>query len=131
MSKATQADLIELDGLSGDHQVTVYSSNTAPASMQRNEELVLIAAEANIGSDNGAAVDYINAVRQANGLAAYSGGMSDAELEDELLYQRRYSLFGEGHRWIDLRRYNRLDEIPLDRAGDTVHTQFPRPASEN
>jgi len=131
LSKATLAMLIELDGLSGDHQVTVYGSNTDPASIQRNEELILIMAETNIGSDNAAAVNAINVVRNAAGLSDYTGGMSDAELEDELLYQRRYSLFAEGHRWIDLRRYDRLDEIPLDRADDFVHVQFPRPASEN
>ena len=131
LSKATQATLIELDGLSGDHQVTVYSSNTDPASIQRNEELILIMAEARIGGNNAGAVEAINVVRKAAGLADYSGGMSDAELEDELLYQRRYSLFAEGHRWIDLRRYGRLSEIPTDRAGDVVHVQFPRPASEN
>jgi len=131
LSKATQATLIELDGLSGDHQVSLYSSNTDPAAIQRNEELILISAEANIGTDNAAAIAAINVVRGAAGIGDYSGGMSDQDLEDELLYQRRYSLFGEAHRWIDLRRYNRLDEIPLDRAGDKVHVQFPRPASEN
>ena len=64
LSKATLATLIELDGLSGDHQVTIYSSNTDAAAIQRNEELILIAAEANIGGDNAAAVTAINAVRK-------------------------------------------------------------------
>ena len=131
LSKVTETgETITLDGLSGSALVSIYSSNTAPASIIRNEELILIMAEANIGSDNAAAVNALNVIRVAAGLAPYSGGMDDATLTDELLKQRRYSLFGEGHRWIDLRRYNRLDEIPLDRAGDKVHTQFPRPASE-
>ncbi len=131
LGKATETGtLIELDGLSGSSQVTLYESNTSDASMIRNEELILIAAEANIGSNNGAAAAAINVVRAAAGLGAYAGGMDDASLTDELLNQRRYSLFGEGHRWIDLRRYNRLSEIPLDRSGDKVHIQFPRPASE-
>ena len=131
LSKVSETgETITLDGLSGSALVSIYASNSSPASMIRNEELILIAAEANIGSNNAAAVDAINAVRVAAGLAPYSGGMDDASLVDELLRQRRYSLFGEGHRWIDLRRYNRLDEIPLDRAGDKVHIEFPRPASE-
>jgi len=121
---------IILDGLGSQYQVALYGSNTDDASIIRNEELILIAAEANIGSDNTAAVNAINIIRSAAGLGDYSGGMDDASVTDELLKQRRYSLFGEGHRWIDLRRYNRLDQLPLDRAGDKVHVQFPRPASE-
>jgi len=121
---------IAIDGLSSPYLVTIYESNTAPVGMIRNEELILIYAEANIGSDNAAAVTAINVIRNAAGLGDYTGATDDAALLDEVLMQRRYSLFGEGHRWIDLRRYNRLDELPLDRAGDKVHIQFPRPASE-
>ncbi len=132
LSKATDlGTAVELDGLKGTHQVTLYASNTAPAIIIRNEELILIHAEANVGSNNNEAVNAINVVRNAAGIGDYTGGTDDASLMDEILYQRRYSLFGEGHRWIDLRRTNRLSEIPLDRAGDKVHTSFPRPASEN
>ena len=45
----------------------------------------------------------------------------------EVLNQRRYSLFGEGHRWIDLRRTGKFGEINVDRVGDVVHMEFPRP----
>lgn len=122
--------LIELDGLSGDHLVTLMPSNTSSFPMIRNEELILIYAEANVGTNNGEAESAINVIRNAAGIGDYSGGTDDASLINEILYQRRYSLFGEGHRWIDLRRYDRLSELPLDRAGDKVHVQFPRPASE-
>jgi len=47
-----------------------------------------------------------------------------------MLNQRRYSLFGEGHRWIDMRRYNRLNTLPIDRPGDDVWEEFPIPATE-
>jgi starch-binding outer membrane protein, SusD/RagB family len=47
-----------------------------------------------------------------------------------MLKQRRYALYGEGHRWIDMRRYNLLGTLPIDRAGDDVWVQFPRPANE-
>ena len=122
---------VTLAGLSGDTQVSMMSSNTDQFPIIRNEELVLIYAEANIGRDNSATVNAINAVRAAAGLPDYSGGTDDASLTDEVLHQRRYSLFGEGHRWIDMRRYGRINQIPLDRPGDVVHTQFPRPATEN
>jgi hypothetical protein len=127
-SKTTQlAAPFATDGLSGDVQVTMLSSNIAPFPIVRNEELVLMWAEANIGSDNTEAVNAINAVRNAAGLADYSGPTDDASLINQLLHERRYSLFGEGHRWIDMRRFNRLNEIPVDRPGDVVHVQFPRP----
>jgi len=121
---------LSLDGLSGDYDVWVFKSLDDFIPMMRNEELILIAAEANVGGDNGAAVDAINVIRTTHGLDAYSGGTSDAELMDEIMNQRRYSLFGEGHRWVDMRRWGRLNELPIDRVGDTVWEQMPRPFSE-
>jgi len=121
---------ISLDGLSSQFLVALYPSNSSQASMIRNEELILIYAEAQIGSNNEEAIRAINIIRNASGLPDYSGGTDNAAINDQILQERRYSLFGEGHRWIDLRRNNRLNEIPLDREGDTVHIQFPRPASE-
>lgn len=122
---------VTADGLSGDTQVSLYGSNVDAVPMIRNEELILIYAEANIGSDNTEAVRAIDAVRAAAGLGAWSGNRdNDAEVLDEVLNQRRYGLFGEGHRWIDMRRLGRLGDLPLDRAGDKVHEQFPRPVSE-
>ncbi len=38
--------------------------------------------------------------------------------------------FFTGHRWIDMRRYNKLGELPLDRAGDNVFDKFPIPFTE-
>jgi len=121
---------LSLDGLTGDYDVWVYKSLNDYVPYMRNEELILIAAEANVGSDNAAAETAINAIRTGHGLAAYSGGTSDAELMDEIMYQRRYSLFGEGHRWVDMRRWERLGELPIDRPGDDVWLQMPRPFSE-
>lgn len=121
---------VGIDGLTSPYQVEVYTSNTDPASIVRNEELILIMAEANIGTNNAAAVDAINVIRSAAGLADYSGDNSDSSLLDEVLNQRRYSLFGEGHRWVDLRRTGKLDKIELQRASASVHEQFPTPTTE-
>jgi hypothetical protein len=129
-SKVQARDHIELDGLSGDYDVVVYNSLSAPIYIIRNEELILIRAEANIGSNNTAAVDDINVIRNAHGLADYSGPTDDASLLSEVLHQRRYSLYAEGHRWIDMRRHGRLGELPIDRPGDDVWEQLPRPVSE-
>ncbi|NBU51578.1 MAG: RagB/SusD family nutrient uptake outer membrane protein [Chitinophagia bacterium] len=121
---------LTLDDLSGDYDVWVFRSLNDPVPYMTNSELILIRAEANIGSNNSAAVDNINLVRSMNGVSDYSGGTSDSELLDEVLYQRRYSLFGLGHRWVDMRRTGKLGDLPLDRAEDDVWEKFPRPVSE-
>ncbi|MEZ4777876.1 MAG: RagB/SusD family nutrient uptake outer membrane protein [Flavobacteriaceae bacterium] len=120
------------DGLSADYQIAVYDSNVDPVYLIRNEELILIFAEANIGSNSTAAVNAINVVRNAAGIGNYTGATDDTSLIEEVLKQRRYSLLGEGHRWIDLRRLNRLNEnyVPLDRAGDNIIDAFPTPFTE-
>ncbi len=121
---------LTLDGLSGDFDVWVYQSLTDFVPFIRNEELVLIYAEANLGGNNAEALRAINIIRSSAGIADYAGAMDAGSLLDEILYQRRYSLFGEGHRWVDMRRLNRLNELPLDRVGDDVWVQMPRPVSE-
>jgi len=48
------------------------------------------------------------------------------------LFQRRYSLWFEpgAHRWVDLRRYNRLSEIPVAQDSGAVFTQLAIPDNE-
>ncbi|MEO7044725.1 MAG: RagB/SusD family nutrient uptake outer membrane protein, partial [Ferruginibacter sp.] len=112
-----------LSGLTGNRDVWLYTSSTAPVAIIRNEELILIYAEANIQLNNlPEGVKAINVIRNGHGLGNYSGPVTQPALITEMLNQRRYSLFFEGHRWIDLRRYNLLNTLPLDRAGDDVWT---------
>jgi len=122
------------DGLTSNYDFFVYKTNVDKIPIVRNEELLLIYAEAKAqlgGATNLAdAVTAINKIRTAAGLAVYSGAVTQTAIIDEMLKQRRYSLYGEGHRWIDMRRYNRLNTLPIDRTGDDVWTQFPRPANE-
>lgn len=127
---AMRDEALALDGLSGNYDVNVYKSLNDFVPYMRNEELVLIAAEANIGTNNATAIEALNVVRAGAGLPAYSGGDSNDELVTELIKQRRYALFGEGHRWVDMRRWGLLGDLPLDRAGDDVWDKFPRPVSE-
>lgn len=86
-----------------------------------------VKAQTGISSD---AIIAINKIRTAAGLPVYSGTTDKNSLITEILKQRRYSLYGEGHRWIDLRRYNLLSQLPIDRTGDDVWMQFPIPANE-
>jgi len=88
---------------------------SAPIPIIRNEELVLLRAEANIGLNNfgpgaGTALGDLNFIRaQAGQLPAYSGPVTHDSLVGELLYNRRYSLLWEqGATWVDARRYGRI-----------------------
>jgi len=119
-------------GLQSDKLVVVYDDPSAPVPIIRNEELILLRAEASLGQGNiAAAVADINVVRtRAGGLAPYSGALTATAVLNELLYNRRYSLYYEGHRWIDLRRHNRLSTLPRDLPSHKVFSQFPFPADE-
>ncbi len=121
----------EASGLVGTHDVWLYKSNVDKVPIIRNEELILLYAEANMTSNPTQSVNAINAIRSAAGLGPYLGAQTPSALEDEILFQRRYSLFGEGHRWIDMRRFGRLGELPNDRSGDNVPTAVPIPRNEN
>lgn len=97
----------ERANLESDWGFFVYKSQLAPIPVIRNAELLLIRAEANLLADTpdlSAVEQDLNVIRQAAGLDVYSGPATEAALLDELLYQRRYELYGEGHRWADVRR---------------------------
>jgi len=135
INKTTKRDVAASNsGLSSDRDVWVYTSSTAPIPIIRNEELILIYAEAKIqlgsASDLNDAVTALNVIRNGHNLPDYSGVITQAALINEMLYERRYSLFYEGHRWIDMRRYNRLDQLPIDRPDDDIWEEFPLPLTE-
>ena len=126
-------------GLSSDLQFLTYNRVDAPIPIIRNEELILLRAEANIGLNTAAslaaAVADLNVIRVRSGnLPVYAGAVTQAALLDELLYNKRYSLMFEGgHRWIDLRRYNRLTTLPQDPTSGGAakrFNKFPFPAFE-
>lgn len=121
-----RADTTVYDGLQSNLAVSVWGGAYDPVAIIRNEELVLLKAEANIGK-GGDGLTEINAVRSAHGLAdAAIGGL------DQLLHEKRYSLFMEGHRWVDMRRYGKTGSLPNDRSsrGDQVFDSFPIPEAE-
>ena len=137
---AMRDDAITFDGLTGSFAFWRYKSRTAAIPIIRNEELILLYAEAQIFNNPGEAVNTLNDIRSRAGVGAYPGNPADTnDLVDDMLRQRRYSLYGEGHRWIDGRRYNILDdatEFPIDRIDeegnpDNVWSNFPIPLNEN
>ncbi len=133
---ASNSDLRDASGqaIPGEYQDARWASNTSSIPYIRNEELVLIYAEANAMTGNsGEAVNAINIVRSAAGVEDYTGGTSETELIDEILFQRRYSLWAEaGHRWVDLRRTGRLNETFVDlRDQGRLFTQVARRVNES
>lgn len=114
-----------------------YPSPGSPIPMIKNEELILLHAEASIGlSDLGTALTDINFVRTTSGGLAPLGGFADQNAAlTELLYNKRYSLMFEGgHSWIDYRRYGRTADLKsFDRVGpppDVIFATLPIPTAE-
>lgn len=103
----------------------------APVALIRNEELILLKAEALFFTGMvGPAMVELNLVRTLSGaLPALVGTPPEATFIDQLLYERRYSLMFEGgHRWIDLRRLGRT--IPLDVPAHVPNVRYPIPLPE-
>lgn len=120
-------------GITTDLDFTLYTSPSDDIPIIRNEELVLLLAEALwFTGERAEAVEALNEVRaRSGGLEPIDMPASDAAFVTALLRERRFSLMFEGgHRWIDHRRFDRLDEIEVDRAGDVVPEAFPIPRSE-
>ena len=114
------------------HRFTIYPTPSTPAPIIRNEELMLIRAEANIFNNNfAAAMQDINNIRSVSG-----GGLAPVVITSQangltaLLYERRYSLLFEGQRWNDYRRFGILNQLPLDQPGQFVAKVMPIPQAE-
>jgi hypothetical protein len=78
----------------------------------RLEEIVLLRAEAlavlNRLSD---AVAALNTVKTARGEAPYIQGVTTDNIVDDIFSERRRELMGEGWRWYDQVRYNRIRQL--------------------
>jgi hypothetical protein len=106
------------------HEMHVYSSNISPTTIIKNEKLILMRTKAktkeNTPASLGEAVTAINRVS-----TVYAGTAAKAELINEILKQRRFSLFWVGHRWFDMRRRNLLPQItPLGAIGSQTFVVF-------
>lgn len=120
-----------LGGLTGADDGTLYPAATSPMTVINNEELILIYIEASIQNNQLAnATTALNRILNAYSLPNYSGPQTQQALLDEMLYNKRYSLWFLGHRWVDLRRYNRLGDLPLDLTNHTRVDKMPRPFAE-
>lgn len=119
-------------GVSSNQRLNLVASNAASYPLIRNEELILMRAEANANLGNrAAAIADLDVIRTVAGGLAPLGPTFAGNLIDEVLYNRRYSLFGEyGNRWVDLRRYGRLAQLPKFAPTHRIYQIVPLPADE-
>jgi hypothetical protein len=121
--------------LSSTLQFSLYPGPDSPVPLIRNEELILLRAEALHFTGNlegaSAALDLIRTV--SGGLLPLAGAErtpDDATFITQLLYERRYSLMFEGHRWIDVRRFDLTNTLPLDLPAHMRNVRYPIPLPE-
>jgi len=126
-----RSDTIKYDELESYLAPSLYSGSYDPVPIMRAVELQLLQAEVHIGNaDYSSAETIMNVIRAAAGVASYSGtDVSNAV--DRVLHEKRYSLFLEGHRLVDMRHYGKTGDLPIDRPerGDSIVT-FPIPETE-
>ena len=121
-------------------QGLTYKSNfkvtlTDPIGMLKNEELVLLRAQAKVGlGDLTGALADVNYVRAAaGGLAPLDPFANATAAIDAILREKRYSLLMESaHRLVDLRAYGRLNNTYFKKelAGDVFIRALPHPQNE-
>jgi hypothetical protein len=135
-----------LIGVSSSLKFTNPSGPTSPLGWIRNEELILLRAEANLGcsappltcanTNLASALDDINYIRvHSGGLAPLAlgtwTGYTDAQRIDEVLYEKRYSLLWEGgFRWLDAKHYGMLATLPRDKPEHKIFQQLPYSSAE-
>ena len=113
--------------------VPTPANQEAPIAILRDEELVLLRAQANVEAGNLlAAAQDVNSVRANYGLAPVVFADRTSAI-NEILYEKRFSLLFEGpQRLVDLRAYSRLSgtyfraEFPAD----PYNKAFPIPKPE-
>lgn len=129
--KTQSVPSVTVDMLTANRAFTIYPTTSSPVPIIRNEELILLRAEANIELGNtDAAIADLNFLREHSAGLPPRTDLTAENIFEELVYQRRYGLLFEGHRWIDMRRWGLLDELPRDRMNDDVATAFPIPVNE-
>lgn len=114
----------------------VYPTNATSMPLLDVEELWLLRAEIQWFTGNTA-----GAIQSLNDVATVAGGATaprysattvtnNTQFVDALLQERALSLMLEGHRWIDMRRFNRLSSLPLGGPGFTVARRQVVPQAE-
>jgi len=88
----------------------------AYVTMYRLGDMYLLYAEAlNGNNDLVGALKYLNFIRKRAGLTEYTAGdaavATKEAMEDAILQERQYELYGEGKRWFDLVRTDHVQKV--------------------
>jgi hypothetical protein len=114
--------------------VPSLANQSEPIGILRDEEVVLLRAQAYIEAGNfAAATADLNSVRTSYGLAPYAVFTNKEAARSAALYEKRYSLLFEGpQRLVDLRAYGRLNATYLrkETPTDPYNAAFPIPRAE-
>ncbi len=112
-------------GIETDQAFKLFSAVDATIPLIKSAELVLLRSEAKwFTGDKAGAIADLNIVRVNQGKlppSTLTVAASNNDYLTALLYERRYSLLIEGHRWVDVRRFGMLNTLPLD---VPAHTRF-------
>jgi hypothetical protein len=120
---------------------TLNAPVTEYSMVLRVAEQYLIRAEARAQAGNlPGAIDDLNKIRERANLsllAVTNPGITKSALLDMILHERQVELFTEwGHRWLDLKRTNKVDDVmrveTVSKGGtwDTHDKLYPIPNSE-
>lgn len=135
--KWSQSGLMLAKYIVGDAPVKTEGAIDAERNMPviRYAEVLLIYAEAlNEVDKTSEAEAPLNEVRARAGLDPKTGLGKDA-FRDAVMQERRIELFGEGHRFFDLRRWGKVDEYVRVNGGKANYSEpknlyFPIPQTE-
>jgi hypothetical protein len=123
-------------GITVTEQFDGYVTVDDPLPWIRNEELLLIRAEANLALGNtSAAIRDLNIVRERAGGLEPLPDPFPGDVLRQLLYEKRYSLMWEGgFTYLDARQYDRMGddpaELPRAAPNHVVYPRFPYPINE-
>jgi len=95
------------DGNSPDKDFRIYGSTIV---FTRLEEIALLRAEAlTVVGDQAGAIDLLNQIRDLRKIPHYNAA-KEGDLMDAIFRERHKELMGEGWRWYDQIRYNKLKQ---------------------
>jgi starch-binding outer membrane protein, SusD/RagB family len=125
-------------GVTSTLRFNIWANGSTPISSIRNEELIALHAEASLGAGNAAAaITDINILRQkSGGLAAttLTAASGTPAILTGILKEKRLSTLMEATRWVDMRKYGKLADLPIDITSGTnkhfVARVIPIPQAE-
>lgn len=116
-----------------DKYKNIEGNSTEDSVVLRLEEVYLLLAEALSKQNKTAeAVGYVNPTRERAGLSPLASSLSKELLLEEILLENRREFFAEmGHRFLDLKRNNRLSDVQAVKPNwKPFHSLWPIPQKD-